>query len=549
MRRPSRSRSGPNSSRRVVRRPSSPAGPVRPVPSTARSGVARPTSTAATATRTSVRTSATSSPGATRDERGGGGQAAADGGGGEESWSGHDPAPPPATGHRVELRRAGDPGDAADHRDGPCRLGRARWRGRAGRHRRRRSRRRRTRRTPRSRGSATSGGSPSTARHASSGRPRWRTEALSATSPVSRPTTPSASVAASGPASVTASQPPTSRAPTATWVSVSMTASGRCPWPGWTSSASSGARSALSGRLERYRVVGVVSRDEGAPGTRAAPAGADDVEATSVGHVDERHGDGALRTALDARRRLADRQAVAAQVALADDAEVLVERRHLVGTRERAVAAADAGVVEVADDAGVGILLVGIGRAAVEAGGLEAVVAGVGHGLHRGRADVVGAVQRADPSPALTVVEAVEAVAGGDAGLAAGARVEVDVEGVLLAGRRRGHRESVAPAPRAGVDQLVGLAGGEPLDRGELLLGAQVLVDRGDHVGRGPLALVAADDRRGPAEDVGSRELAHRCTTRLGGRPCQQHPGGPFPGSCPVVNRTSLPAHDGRRPS
>src|SRR4029078_8291181 len=105
-----------------------------------------------------------------------------------------------------------------------------------------------------------------------------------------------------------------------------------------------------------------------------------------------RHGDGAMRTALHARRRLTDRQAVAAEVALADDAEVLVERGHLVGTRERAVAAADAGVVEVAADPGVGILLVGVGRAAVEASGLEAVVAGVGHGLHRRRADVLGAV-------------------------------------------------------------------------------------------------------------------------------------------------------------
>jgi len=33
-----------------------------------------------------------------------------------------------------------------------------------------------------------------------------------------------------------------------------------------------------------------------------------------------------------------------------------------------------------------------------------------------------------------------------------------------------------------------------------------------------------------------------------GGHACQ-HPEVPFPGSCPIVNRTSHPAHLGRRPS
>ena len=94
-----------------------------------------------------------------------------------------------------------------------------------------------------------------------------------------------------------------------------------------------------------------------------------------------------------------------AHVALADDAERLVEDRHLVGAGERAVAAADAGVVEVADDPGDRVLLVGLGRAALQARRVDAVVAGAGHGDRLPRPALAGAgragagvVQRARPA-------------------------------------------------------------------------------------------------------------------------------------------------------
>ena len=112
--------------------------------------------------------------------------------------------------------------------------------------------------------------------------------------------------------------------------------------------------------------------DGGAPGTSvASPC----VAAIDGGDVDDRDGDRPVRARLHARRRLALGQAVAAHVALAHDAEALVERRHLVGTGQRAVAAADALVVEVRDDPGDGILLVRVDRAAVQAGRVDAVVA------------------------------------------------------------------------------------------------------------------------------------------------------------------------------
>ena len=84
---------------------------------------------------------------------------------------------------------------------------------------------------------------------------------------------------------------------------------------------------------------------------------------------------------------------------------------HLVGARERAVAAADALVVEVDDDAGDRVLLVGVDRAAVQAAGStqwwQAAVTVCWNGLGR-RCRRCSSVTDA---PRLAVVEAVEAVA------------------------------------------------------------------------------------------------------------------------------------------
>ena len=114
------------------------------------------------------------------------------------------------------------------------------------------------------------------------------------------------------------------------------------------------------------------------------------------------------------------------------------------------------------DDAGDRILLVGVDRAAVEAGRVDAVVARGGDGLLHGSAGacrrsasgrppvVTGADEQPDRPPRLAVVEAVEAVAGGDARLAAGAGVEVDLERVLLARARAHQREEVAVGPGRG---------------------------------------------------------------------------------------------------
>ena len=68
--------------------------------------------------------------------------------------------------------------------------------------------------------------------------------------------------------------------------------------------------------------------------------------------VDDADRDRLVRTRLHAGGRLARRQPIAAHVALAHDAALLAELRHLVRAGEHAVLAADALVVQVPDDAG-----------------------------------------------------------------------------------------------------------------------------------------------------------------------------------------------------
>jgi hypothetical protein len=136
-------------------------------------------------------------------------------------------------------------------------------------------------------------------------------------------------------------------------------------------------------------------------------------------------------------------EAALAQVAFADDAALGVVFGDVVGAFQHAVAATDALVVEVDDDAGDGIFFVGEDGAAVEAGGVGAVVAGGGDGLRK-RIGGVGADEEADVTPRLLVVEAVEGVAGGDAGFAAGAGVELDFESVVLAGAGSRERDELA---------------------------------------------------------------------------------------------------------
>jgi hypothetical protein len=190
--------------------------------------------------------------------------------------------------------------------------------------------------------------------------------------------------------------------------------------------------------------------------------------------IDHRDRDRGARARLHARRCLADGEPVAAHVALADDAAARAVLRDLVGTGERAVLAADALIVEVLDDAGHRMFLVGADRAARQTRGREAVVACGAHRLLERRRRAA-AVQHADRAPGLAVVEPVEVVARRHARLAACAAIEIDLEGVLLAvaGWARGQ-----PCAIARPGELADRRAGEAVDRGQLVLRAQVVVEQ-----------------------------------------------------------------------
>ena len=129
------------------------------------------------------------------------------------------------------------------------------------------------------------------------------------------------------------------------------------------------------------------------------------------------------------------------------------------------------------DDPRERVLLVGVDRAGVQAGRVEAVVAGGRHMLEDGQLRHA-ADDQADVAPGLAFVQPVEVVAGRHAGLAARTPVEVDLERELLPGTRRlgRHQGRVVPALERLVGVLVELR--EPLDGTQVALLAQEGADQ-----------------------------------------------------------------------
>ena len=88
-----------------------------------------------------------------------------------------------------------------------------------------------------------------------------------------------------------------------------------------------------------------------------------------------------------------------------------------------------------------GVLVVGQHRAAIRTGRLRAVMAGGGDGLQIGLHAC--ADEQARVTPAFILVEPVERMTGGDAGLATGAGIEIHLEGVLFPGIRSAERDKM----------------------------------------------------------------------------------------------------------
>ena len=147
---------------------------------------------------------------------------------------------------------------------------------------------------------------------------------------------------------------------------------------------------------------------------------------------DHRNADGFIRAGLDAGGSFADREALAAHVALADDAARFRIFRHIVGAFENAVLTADALVIEVAHNAGDRIFLVCQNRAPIEAPRVNTMMTSRRDCLLEGSSPIV-AHKLTDIAPGFAVIEAVERVTRCDARFAAAAFIEIHLESELLA--------------------------------------------------------------------------------------------------------------------
>jgi hypothetical protein len=180
---------------------------------------------------------------------------------------------------------------------------------------------------------------------------------------------------------------------------------------------------------------------------------------------------GFVGAGLHAGGRFVGSEAAGAHVAFANDAAFRRIFWNVVRTFQNTVAAADALIVEVFDDAGDWIFFVGENRTPIQAGGVDAVMAGGGDVALKGFA-AANAVKDADAAPDFTIVEAVEGVTGGDAGFAAAAFIEINFEAVLLAGGRFIERDQVAIVAGLGREGVLVVEGGEARDGGTREAGA-----------------------------------------------------------------------------
>ncbi len=165
--------------------------------------------------------------------------------------------------------------------------------------------------------------------------------------------------------------------------------------------------------------------------------------------IHEGYADGLAGACLHASRRFTLLEAAAAHVTFADDAPFRGILRHFIRAFHYAVLAPDALVIEVAHNARDGIFIVSKHGTAAEATRIHTMMTGGGDGRLKRCAPII-AVKQADIAPGFVVIEAVERVAGGDAGFAAGAFVQIDFKAILLAGRRSGKWDEVAVKLRLG---------------------------------------------------------------------------------------------------
>jgi hypothetical protein len=151
-----------------------------------------------------------------------------------------------------------------------------------------------------------------------------------------------------------------------------------------------------------------------------------------LGHIDNFNLDRCFRTRIDAGRLQTVFETAFAHVALSDDATLGIELRYRIGTVPDTVLTADAGVGGVHDNAGNGILFVGVDRATLEAIGVETVITSHGKIMPLG-IGVAAAFEFTDAAPHDVGGITVLFVASDFAGAAANAFGHVEVKAILFA--------------------------------------------------------------------------------------------------------------------
>ena len=173
------------------------------------------------------------------------------------------------------------------------------------------------------------------------------------------------------------------------------------------------------------RVVEMVCPAAGMPGDSAA----DSLRARPL--LDDLDLDGPFGAGVDACWFEAIGKAAVAHIALAHHTALWIELRHAIGAIPDAVLATDAGIGGMQHDACDWIFGVGIDRAALQAIGIEAMVAAHREVVAAG-VGVDAAFNLADAPPANICGISVLLVAGNLAGAAADALRHIEVEAVLL---------------------------------------------------------------------------------------------------------------------
>ena len=189
------------------------------------------------------------------------------------------------------------------------------------------------------------------------------------------------------------------------------------------------------------------------------------------------------RTRLHTCWSFADGESRVAHVALAHDTARLGILWHFIRTHHHAVLAADALVIEMTNNTGDRILVVGQHRTTIQTARVNAMMACGRYVLLKCRCASTCSIipgrithEQTHPAPGFVLIKSVQSVTCADAGFAPGTFVEINFKGVLLAGSRRRSGEQIAV--KLTTNSMLIVRTGKLFHRVQLLLLGQQFVNQ-----------------------------------------------------------------------